>query len=61
MRIVDEMKLELGKSDDLDMPWSQVSQRMGHMRSRQQCSTKWYDCIISNGYRYNAVALPGGR
>jgi hypothetical protein len=49
-RIVDEIKLELGKSVDLnhsDIPWSQVSQRMGHTRSRQQCSAKWYDCISS--------------
>jgi hypothetical protein len=50
MRIVDEMKIEMGRSDDLehsDIPWSQVSQGMGHSRSRQQCSAKWYNCISS--------------
>jgi hypothetical protein len=43
MRIVDEMKVELGRGDlELsDIPWIQVSQKMGHTRSRQQCSAKW--------------------
>jgi len=43
MRVVDEIKLESGNRDlkPSDIPWSQVSERMGQTRSRQQCTAKW--------------------
>ena len=31
---------EMGVAGD-DIPWHEVSRKMGHRRSRQQCSAKW--------------------
>jgi hypothetical protein len=32
-----------GKNQPFEVPWTVVSERMGHRRSRQQCRIKWQD------------------
>ncbi|KAF8195693.1 hypothetical protein K438DRAFT_1826365 [Mycena galopus ATCC 62051] len=39
------LQLQKGKSLDVDIFWSKVSQMMGGTRSRQQCRIKWTDSL----------------
>lgn len=40
-RIVRAMTLDLGKTADSDVFWSEVSNKMDNRRTRQQCRIKW--------------------
>jgi hypothetical protein len=45
-RIVMELTVERGLQADNDVLWSEVSERMGGRRTRQQVRIKWYEFIV---------------
>lgn len=43
--IVRSLTVDQGKDIMHDIPWNIVAERMGHVRSRQQCRVKWQDSL----------------
>ncbi|VDC04086.1 unnamed protein product [Peniophora sp. CBMAI 1063] len=44
-RIITEWKVENGKEDDEDIPWTLVAAKMKHGRGRTQCRMKWTESL----------------